>query len=65
MDERRRQLDKIARVCLSLHKLADFFLNNEPANLRVEEFDRIALDIEEIARVVDSFCDELAREGEN
>lgn len=65
MDERRRQLDKIAQVCLSLHKLADFFLNNEPGNLRIEDFDRIALDIEEIARVVDSFCDELAREGGN
>ena len=63
MDERRRQqLEKIAQVCLSLHKLADFFLNNEPVNLRVEDFDRLALEIEEIARVVDSFADELARE---
>lgn len=63
MDERRRpQLEKIAQVCLSLHKLADYFLNNEPTNLRVEDFDRLALEIEEIARVVDSFCDELARE---
>jgi len=63
MDERRRQqLEKIAQVCLSLHKLADYFLNNEPGNLRVEDFDRLALEIEEVARVVDSFCDQLARE---
>jgi hypothetical protein len=64
MDEHRhQQLEKIAQVCLSLHKMADYFLNNEPCNLRVEDFDRLALEIEEIARVVDSFCDELAQEG--
>lgn len=64
MDERRRlQLEKIAQVCLSLHKLADYFLNNEPGNLRLEDFDRLALEIEEIARVVDSFSDELAGEA--
>lgn len=63
MDESRRlQLEKIAQICLSLHKLADYFLNNEPANLRVDDFDRLAVEIEQIARVVDSFCDELARE---
>lgn len=62
MDEHhRQQLEKIAQVCLSLHKLADYFLNNEPANLRVEDFDRLAVEIEEIARVMDSFADELAR----
>jgi hypothetical protein len=59
---RREQLERIAEVCLSLHKMADYFLNNEPQNLRVEDFDRIALELEEIARMVDMFTGQLARE---
>jgi len=54
---RKQCLKDIATVCLALRQCADFFLHNEPENLSVEDFDRIAMEMEELARFIDNFVD--------
>ncbi len=60
---KRARLKEIMEVCLTLHKRADFFLNNEPEHLTVEDFDAVALELEEVARKVDGFCEALIQES--
>jgi len=62
---KRSRLKEIMEVCLTLHKRADFFLNNEPEHLAVEDFDAIAMELEEVARQVDGFCEALIEETED
>jgi hypothetical protein len=54
---RKQCLKDIATICLALRQRADFFLHNEPENLSVEDFDRIAMEMEELARTIDNFVD--------
>lgn len=61
-DMKKTRLKDIMEVCLTLHKRADYFLNNEPEHLSVEDFDAIALELEEVARKVDGFCEALIQE---
>ncbi len=51
------RLKLIASVCLRLRKRADFFLNTEPENLTVVDFDLIADELERLARDVDNLLD--------
>ena len=55
---------QIAEICLTLRKRADFFLNNEPQNMTIEEFDRIAKELETVAVQVDSLAIGLAEAAE-
>ncbi len=61
---KRSRLKEIMDVCLTLHKRADYFLNNEPENLTEEDFDAIAMELEEVARKVDGLCGDLIQESE-
>jgi hypothetical protein len=59
----RSYLKDIAAVCLALRQRADFFLHNEPENLSVEDFDAIAVEMEELARTIDNFVDYFSQES--
>lgn len=52
------RLKLIANVCMTLRKRADFFLNTEPENLTIEDFDQIAEELEILARDVDNLLDQ-------
>ncbi|MFW5837859.1 MAG: hypothetical protein ACOCVM_07600 [Desulfovibrionaceae bacterium] len=56
-------LKDIAAVCLALRQRADYFLHNEPENLSVEDFDNIAIEMEELARTIDNFVDYFGQES--
>lgn len=55
------RLKNIARICLTLRKRADYLMNNEPENLTMEDLDKMAMELEEMARLVDELIEE---EGE-
>ena len=59
----RDRVKQIAEVCIALRKMADYLLNNEPENLTAEDFDRMAVDLEGVARTVDGFLDDNQDEG--
>lgn len=52
------RLKIIANVCMTLRKRADYFLNSEPENLTIEDFDKVAEELEILARDVDSLLDQ-------
>ncbi len=51
------RVKQIAAICLALRKQADFFRNTEPENLANADFDRIAQELELLARSVDNLLD--------
>lgn len=55
--EKQSRLKQIATVCLTLRKRADYLLNNEPENLTLEDLDRMAMELEEMARLVDGLVE--------
>lgn len=56
--DRQSRLKQIATICLTLRKRADYLLNNEPENLNLEDLDRMAVELEEMARLVDGLVEE-------
>lgn len=56
--EHQSRLKQIATVCLALRKRADYLLNNEPENLTVEDLDQMAMELEEMARLVDGLVED-------
>ncbi len=55
---------RIAEVCLTLRKRANFFQDNEPEHLNREDFDAIAAELEAIADLVDGFLVETTGKWE-
>ena len=56
------RLKIIANVCMTLRKRADYFLNSEPENLSIDDFDKVAEELEILARDVDSLLDQPENE---
>jgi hypothetical protein len=63
-NDRQARLKQIATVCLTLRKRADYLLNNEPENLTLEDLDRMAVELEEMARLVDGLVEEAGETEE-
>jgi len=61
--DKQARLKQIATVCLTLRKRADYLLNNEPENLTVEDLDRMAMELEEMAILVDGLVEEDQETG--
>ncbi len=64
-DYNQELVKQIAGICLALRKHADFFQNTEPENLSNEDFDRIAEELELLARSVDDLLDAASNGEEN